>query len=94
MVPSSAAVTISVRVSPSERAQLEQLSKATGRTKSYLAAQAINDYLALQAWQIEAIQEGVEAAEQPNAVFVTHDEVSTWLQSWGTENEQDAPEWK
>ncbi len=94
MLPSSPAVTISVRVSPERRAQLEQLSQATGRTKSYLAAQAINDYLALQAWQIQAIQEGLEAADQPNAVFATHDEVSTWLQSWGTQNEQDAPEWK
>lgn len=93
MLPSSPAVTISVRVSPERREQLEQLSQATGRTKSYLAAQAINDYLASQAWQIKAIQEGLEAADQPNAAFVTHDEVSTWLQSWGTKNEQDAPEW-
>lgn len=94
MLPSSPAVTISVRVSPEGRSQLEQLSKATGRTKSYLAAQAINDYLASQAWQIQAIQEGIEAADQPNAAFATHEEVGAWLQSWGTQNEQDAPQWK
>lgn len=51
---STAAVTLSVRVTPKAKDQLDDLAEATGRTKSYLASEAIEQYLENQAWQISA----------------------------------------
>lgn len=35
---------------------LAELSKATGRTKSFLVAEAVKEFLAREKWQIEKIQ--------------------------------------
>lgn len=42
---------------------LEELSKATGKTKTLIAVEAIERYLELEAWQIKAIQKGVQSAD-------------------------------
>jgi predicted transcriptional regulator len=88
---SSPAITLSVRVAPRIRDQLERLSDATGRTKSFLAAEAIESYLALQAWQVKAIKEAVKKADSKDAKFIDHDQVSAWLESWGSEDEKEMP---
>lgn len=46
------------------------------------------------AWQIEAIQEALQSIEDGTAKFVSHEKVSAWLDSWGTDNELDPPECK
>lgn len=85
------AVTLSVRVPSEARDQLESLANATGRTKSYLAAEAIEYYLESQAWQIKAIEKSIKKANGKNAKFVEHKNVSDWLNSWGSGNEQEPP---
>ncbi len=86
------AVPLSVRIPPEMRNQLDELADATGRTKSFLAAEAIASYLAVQAWQIKATQEAVKKADSENAKFIEHAKVSEWIESWDSENEQDMPE--
>lgn len=49
MSHSHPAITLSVRVPPESRDQLEELANATGRSKSFLAADAIECYLAINA---------------------------------------------
>jgi RHH-type rel operon transcriptional repressor/antitoxin RelB len=44
--------------------KLELLVKATARSKSYLVAEAIESYVEDQAWQIEAIEEGIKEADK------------------------------
>lgn len=56
--------TISIRVPAAMREQLEHLAEATGRSKSFLASQALEDYLKREAWQVAAIKKGVAAAER------------------------------
>ncbi len=50
----------SMRLPKNTKDQLQQLAEATGRTKTYLALDAIEKYLALEAWQIGAIQDGIK----------------------------------
>lgn len=50
----------SMRLPKDIKDQLQQLAEATGRTKTYLALDAIEKYLALEAWQIGAIQDGIK----------------------------------
>ena len=88
---SQPAVTLSLRIPSTARDKLENLALATGRTKSFLAAEAIEHYLAIQAWQVDAIEQALKKANSKTAKFYTHEVVSDWLNSWGTEQELDPP---
>ncbi len=85
------AVTLSVRVSTKARDQLEDLADATGRTKSFLAAEAIEYYLEAHAWQVKSIEKSVKKANSKNAKFIEHQNVSDWLNSWGSDEEKEPP---
>ncbi len=85
------AVILSVRIPPESRDQLEELANATGRSKSFLATEAIENYLAMHSWQVKAIEKSVKKANSKKAKFVKHENVSDWLNSWGTEKEQEPP---
>lgn len=85
------AVTLSIRIAPESRDQLDELAHATGRSKSFLAAEAIDHYLAIHAWQINAIEKSLKKANSKKANFIEHEKVSDWLNSWGSSKEQDPP---
>lgn len=54
--------TLTVRVAAEIEKRLGKLAAATARSKSFLAAEAIEEYLAVQEWQVQAILEGKKAA--------------------------------
>lgn len=85
------AVPLSLRVSPEVRDELEALADATGRTKSFLAGEAIRAYLEAQSWQIKMIEKAVKKADSKKAKLIDHDKVSDWLMSWGTKSERKKP---
>lgn len=89
--PDHPAITLSIRVSPEMRDQLEELSDATGRTKSFLAAEAIRAYLETQVWQVNAIKKAIKKANNKDAKFVNHNKVVDWVNSWGKEDEREIP---
>jgi len=72
---------ISVRVPADVAKRLAALAKATDRSKSYVAAHAIEEYLTLQEWQIKAIQQGVDEADAGK--LVDHSEAVQRLSKWG-----------
>lgn len=92
MAYSHPAVTLSVRVAPKILQKLNKLADATGRTKSFLTMEAIQYYLATQAWQVTSIKNAVKKADSKDAKFVDHQQVETWLNSWGNKDELDMPE--
>ena len=59
---------ISVRVPTDVAHRLEKLSQSVDRSKSYLAAEAIEEYLDLHEWQVQAIQNGLQEIEQGDVV--------------------------
>jgi len=71
--------TMTIRLPEQVKDRLERLAQATERTKTYLAARAIEEFLAAQEWQIEAIRQAVHEADAPGAKFFTHDEVARRL---------------
>lgn len=91
MTRSNPAVTLSLRLAPEMRDQLEKLSDATGRSKSFLAAEAIESYLAAQAWQVKAIKQAVKKSRSKAAKFVEHDKVKEWVNSWDSKDEKGPP---
>jgi RHH-type transcriptional regulator, rel operon repressor / antitoxin RelB len=89
--PMSETTTITVRLDASVKAKLEALSQSTQRSKSWLAAEAIAAYVDQEAWQIQQIEAAVEQANHPDAEWVDHEAVSTWLKTWGTDDKTTAP---
>ena len=73
--------TVSARLDPETAKKLDMLVKSTARSRSYLVAEAIETYVKDQAWQIEAIQEGIKYADKGE--FVTEKEVKKVLKKWG-----------
>ena len=55
-------------VSKDTKTRLEELAQATGRTKAFLANDAIEKYLETEAWQISAIQAGLKDVDNNNVV--------------------------
>jgi len=55
--------TLTLRVPVEIRDQLDNLAAATHRTKSYLAGEAIRQYLALETWQIGELQQALKEAD-------------------------------
>lgn len=82
---------VTVRLDPELKAKLDALAESTKRSKSWLAAEAIAQYVEQQAWQIQRIEQAIALADSPNAQWVEWDEIDTWLDSWGSEDEQPAP---
>jgi RHH-type transcriptional regulator, rel operon repressor / antitoxin RelB len=72
---------LSVRMPEELAGRLTNLAKATDRSKSYLAALAIEEFIATQEWQVQAIKEGIADAEAGRVVG--HDEAVKELTKWG-----------
>lgn len=76
---------MSVRLSDNLSAQLEALAKATGRTKSFLAGQAIEDYIAREAWQVAEIEQALREADAGD--FVPTREMDNLFQRLGVKQD-------
>ncbi len=81
--------TLSVRIDSGTKQKLEALAKRSRRSKSFLAAEAIANYVEAEEWQLGEIQAAV--AELDASDGVSHDKVSRWLKSWGQPEELKAP---
>ncbi len=82
---------MTIRVDRKIKARLEKLAKATARSKSFLAAEAIREYVEINEWQIAEIKTAVKEADQPDARFVDHADLKKWLSSWGGPRERKTP---
>lgn len=81
--------TITIRVDHAVKERLEAVARRTKRSKSFIAGEAIEEYLAVQEWQEARIQEALATVERGEVV--AHEDVVEWVKSWGTENELPLP---
>jgi len=71
---------MTIRVDRKTKSRLEKLAKATDRTKSYLAAEAIRAYVDLNEWQIEEIKIAIKEANAGD--FATDEELRAVTRKW------------
>jgi RHH-type rel operon transcriptional repressor/antitoxin RelB len=83
------AATLTVQLSEVDKERLEALAEATGRSESLLAAEAVTEYLALQEWQVSAIEAGIVSLDREGGIG--HAAVRNWIESWDTDEELDPP---
>ena len=81
--------TFSVRLNRSTKTRLEKLAKSTGRSRAYLAATAIEEYLDLNEWQVAGIVGAIASLERGKGI--PHERVKDWVASWETRKERRAP---
>ena len=81
---------VSVRLQSELNEQVTAIAAALDRPKSWIIEQALKDYVALQAWQLAAIDEGIKAADDGR--LVAHEDVAAWVKSWSGPDELPTPE--
>jgi predicted transcriptional regulator len=84
-----ATTTLTVQLSEVDKERLAALAEATGRSESLLASEAVSEYLALQEWQVSAIEAGIASIDREGGI--AHQAVRDWIESWGTDHELDPP---
>ena len=75
--------TVTTRIDEETQSRLDQLPKATDRSRSWLVADAIRRYVEEEGWQVAAIEEGVRQADAGD--FATEDEVKAAFAEWGVD---------
>jgi predicted transcriptional regulator len=81
--------TFTVRVEREVKKRLEKLAKSTGRTRSFLAAEALNEYLDVNEWQVAGVKQAIASLDRSEGT--SHQEVKNWVNSWGRKRERPAP---
>ena len=77
---SNMSTTMTIRLDAATKDQLEQLAEATQRSKSFLATEAIREYIETNEWQIQEIQAAVAEADAGD--FATEAEVKAVTDKW------------
>ncbi len=72
--------TMSVRLDQEIKKRLENLAAATDRSRSFLAAEAIREYVENNEWQIQEIQAALAEADAGD--FATEAEVEEFARKW------------
>ena len=73
--------TMTIRLESALKQRLAHLAEATQRSKSFLAAQAIREFVDLNEWQVQEIRNAL--AEADNEEFASDDLVREVLGKWG-----------
>jgi RHH-type rel operon transcriptional repressor/antitoxin RelB len=77
-MPESAVLTL--RLDAKLKKQLDRLSKSMSRSRSFVAAQAIQEYVSVNEWQIAEIKKGLAEADAGD--FATGEEVQQVMKKW------------
>ncbi len=84
-----ASTTFTLRVDTNVKKRLEKLAKSTGRSRSFLAAEALDAYLDVNEWQIAGVKDALASLDGGKGIG--HKEVKDWVNSWGRTRERQAP---
>jgi RHH-type rel operon transcriptional repressor/antitoxin RelB len=71
---------LTLRLDPKLKSRLDRLSKATQRSRSFVAAEAIREYVTLNEWQIGEIRKALSEADRGE--FATSQEVQRTIKKW------------
>ena len=75
-----ASTVMTLRLEPGLRKQLDDLAKAQRRSRSFIAAEAIREYVSANEGQIEEIRKGLKEADRGD--FATKQQVRRTMSKW------------
>ncbi len=73
--------TMTIRLEPELKQRLDHLAEVTQRSKSFLAAEALRDYVELNEWQLREIKDAIKEAD--DGEFASDQEIRKTLGKWG-----------
>ena len=73
--------TMTIRLDADLKVRLDKLADATHRSKSYLAAEAVREYIELNEWQLKEIQAALTEADASD--FASDESVTAVFGKWG-----------
>lgn len=73
--------TMTIRLENELKDRLDQLADSTRRSKSFLAAEAIRDFIELNEWQVQEIKDSLKEAD--NNDFASDIDVNDTFKKWG-----------
>ncbi len=79
--------TMTIRLDDAIKERLELLAGVTHRSKSFLASEAIREFVELNEWQLGEIKDAIQEADAEN--FATDDDVTNLANKWKLEGQQD-----
>jgi len=71
---------LTLRLDAKLKNKLDRLSKSMNRSRSFVAAQAIQEYVSVNEWQINEIKKGLAEADAGD--FATDEEVQQVMKKW------------
>ena len=71
---------VTLRLESDLRKRLDQLAKAQRRSRSFVAAEAIRGYVAVNEWQIDEIKKGLQEADRGE--FASDQQVRRVISKW------------
>jgi predicted transcriptional regulator len=80
---------VSVRLETDLNDRLSAIAAALDRPKSWIIEQAVRNFVAVQEWQLAAIDEGIKEADAGE--LIPHEDVEAWVRSWGSPDELPMP---
>lgn len=86
----TASETLTLRISPEIKRELEKYARATQRSSAFIVKEALEAHLEERRAYLAAIEEAEREADE--GVFVSGEAVVKWMQSWGKDNELPTPE--
>ncbi len=72
--------TMTLRLDDLVKTRLDKLAESTHRTKSFLAAEAIENYIKLNEWQISETIKAIEEADKGD--FASDKKVNDFFEKW------------
>lgn len=92
-MPVSATKTVSVKLDNDMRDRIRIIADAKKRTTHWIMRQAIEQYIEREEKRETFRQETLKAWEeyQETGLYVTAEEVTAWLETWGELDEKAAP---
>ena len=71
---------MTLRLEPGLRKRLDELAKSQRRSRSFIAAEAIREYVTVNEWQIQEIKIGLEEADRGE--FASEEQVRRVIRKW------------
>ena len=80
----------SIRIDDTVRSKLEKICDLSDRSKAYITAKAIEEYVERNSWKVEALKNAKQEADKGE--FVSNEAMGDWINSLGTDDELSPPE--
>ncbi|MEW7985459.1 MAG: ribbon-helix-helix protein, CopG family [Candidatus Thiodiazotropha endolucinida] len=76
----SQSATMTIRLDPELKTRLDKLAAATHRSKSFLASEAVREFIEINEWQIQEINAAIKEADEGD--FATSEEEAAVFNKW------------